>query len=50
MPVPWEAMLPLGLVVVMFSITGTGFNIAKRMTNDGKVSLPIQHPRKEELV
>lgn len=37
MPVPWEALLPLGLVVVMFGVTGTGFNVAKRMTNDGKV-------------
>lgn len=37
MPVPFEAFIPMGLVVVMFGITGTGFNIAKRMTNDGKV-------------
>ncbi|PWN86560.1 hypothetical protein FA10DRAFT_246247 [Acaromyces ingoldii] len=36
MPVPFEAFIPMGLVVVMFGITGTGFNIAKRMTNDGK--------------
>lgn len=37
MPVPWEAFIPMGLVVVMFGVTGTGFNVAKRMTNDGKV-------------
>ncbi|PWN97874.1 hypothetical protein FA09DRAFT_338848 [Tilletiopsis washingtonensis] len=36
MPVPWEAFIPMGLVVVMFGVTGTGFNLAKRMTNDGK--------------
>ncbi|UZJ51571.1 hypothetical protein CBS101457_000891 [Exobasidium rhododendri] len=36
MPVPWEAFIPMGLVVVMFGVTGTGFNVAKRMTNDGK--------------
>jgi hypothetical protein len=30
----------MGLVVVMFGVTGTGFNLAKRMTNDGKVRAP----------
>ncbi|KDN38207.1 hypothetical protein K437DRAFT_259494 [Tilletiaria anomala UBC 951] len=40
MPVPWEAMLPMGLVVVMFGVTGSGFSLAKRMTNEGK---PARH-------
>lgn len=42
MPVPWEAFIPMGLVVVMFGVTGTGFNIAKRATNDGKVGILVQ--------
>lgn len=28
-----------GLLTAMFGITGTGFNVAKRLTNDGKVGL-----------
>ncbi|CAD6885536.1 unnamed protein product [Tilletia controversa] len=36
MPVPWEAVLPMGIVVVMFGVTGSGFSLAKRLTNDGK--------------
>ncbi|KAK8844798.1 hypothetical protein IAR55_006648 [Kwoniella newhampshirensis] len=36
MPVPWEALIPCGLLVVMFGVTGNAFNVAKRMTNDGK--------------
>ncbi|KAH8083644.1 hypothetical protein HD553DRAFT_312848 [Filobasidium floriforme] len=36
MPVPWEALIPFGLLTAMFGITGTGFNVAKRLTNDGK--------------
>lgn len=39
MPVPWEAMLPMGIVVVMFGVTGSGFRLVKQLTNDGKVSL-----------
>ena len=38
MPVPWEAMLPMGIVVVMFGVTGSGFRLVKQLTNDGKVS------------
>ena len=37
MTVPFEAFIPMGLVVVMFGITGTGFSLAKRLTNEGKV-------------
>ncbi|PWN52043.1 hypothetical protein IE53DRAFT_373775 [Violaceomyces palustris] len=40
MPVPFEAIIPMGLVVVMFGVTGTGFSLAKRMTNEGK---PARH-------
>ncbi|KAK6904672.1 hypothetical protein V866_004483 [Kwoniella sp. B9012] len=36
MPVPWEALIPFGLLTVMFGATGTLFNTAKRLTNDGK--------------
>lgn len=38
MPVPFEAFIPMGLVVVMFGVTGSGFSLAKRLTNDSKVS------------
>lgn len=37
MPVPFEAFIPMGLVVVMFGVTGTGFHWAKKLTNEGKV-------------
>ncbi|PWN38358.1 uncharacterized protein FA14DRAFT_26135 [Meira miltonrushii] len=40
MPVPFEAFIPMGLVVVMFGVTGTGFSLAKRLTNEGK---PARH-------
>ncbi|KAK4046013.1 hypothetical protein OIV83_006431 [Microbotryomycetes sp. JL201] len=40
MPVPWEALIPFGLLTTMFAITGTGFSAAKRLTNDGK---PTRH-------
>ncbi|KAJ9108931.1 hypothetical protein QFC21_000253 [Naganishia friedmannii] len=36
MPVPWEALIPFGLLTACFGATGTLFNIAKRATNDGK--------------
>ncbi|KAL9938994.1 hypothetical protein V8E36_001807 [Tilletia maclaganii] len=36
MPVPWEAVLPMGIVVVMFGVTGTGFALSQRLRNDGK--------------
>ncbi|KAM0751594.1 hypothetical protein T439DRAFT_214048 [Meredithblackwellia eburnea MCA 4105] len=36
MPVPFEALIPFGLLTVMFAATGTLFSAAKRLTNDGK--------------
>ncbi|KAG8982104.1 hypothetical protein FRC05_000246 [Tulasnella sp. 425] len=36
MPVPWEALIPFGLLTTMFGVTGTAFNLARRVTNDGK--------------
>ncbi|WVN87599.1 uncharacterized protein L203_102782 [Cryptococcus depauperatus CBS 7841] len=36
MPVPWEALIPCGLLVAMFGVTGNLFSAAKFMTNDGK--------------
>ncbi|KWU45705.1 hypothetical protein RHOSPDRAFT_32630 [Rhodotorula sp. JG-1b] len=39
-PVPYEALIPFGLLTVMFAVTGTGFSAAKRLTNDGK---PTRH-------
>ncbi len=44
MPVPWETLMPMGLVVVLFGVTGTGFNVAKRLTNDGKVGWVSRAP------
>lgn len=34
----FEALIPMGLVGVMFFVTGTGFNALARFRNDGKVS------------
>ncbi|KAF8478311.1 NADH dehydrogenase 1 alpha subcomplex [Gautieria morchelliformis] len=36
MPVPWEALIPFGLLTTMFAATGTLLNISKRAQNDGK--------------
>ncbi|KAJ7682110.1 small secreted protein [Mycena polygramma] len=36
MPVPWEALIPFGLVVTMFGITGTLANVTFRAQNQGK--------------
>ncbi|KAF7789356.1 hypothetical protein EIP86_000300 [Pleurotus ostreatoroseus] len=36
MPVPWEAMIPFGLVTAMFAAAGTLFNVSKRAQNQGK--------------
>ncbi|KAL4267404.1 NADH dehydrogenase [ubiquinone] 1 alpha subcomplex subunit 1 [Pleurotus pulmonarius] len=36
MPVPWEALLPFGLVTVMFGAAGTLFNVSTRAQNLGK--------------
>ncbi|TNY23400.1 hypothetical protein DMC30DRAFT_33884 [Rhodotorula diobovata] len=40
MPVPFEALIPFGLLTVMFAVTGTGMSAARRITNDGK---PTRH-------
>ncbi|KAG9000617.1 hypothetical protein FRB94_009574 [Tulasnella sp. JGI-2019a] len=36
MPVPWEALIPFGLLTTMFAVTGTGFSMVRRGANDGK--------------
>ncbi|KAF9462003.1 small secreted protein [Collybia nuda] len=36
MPVPWEALLPFGLVTVMFGAAGTLLNASTRGQNQGK--------------
>ncbi|KZT66039.1 NADH dehydrogenase 1 alpha subcomplex [Daedalea quercina L-15889] len=36
MPVPWEALIPFGLVTVMFGAAGTLLNVSKRAQNQGK--------------
>ncbi|PCH40973.1 small secreted protein [Wolfiporia cocos MD-104 SS10] len=36
MPVPWEALIPFGLVTSMFAAAGTLLNISKRAQNQGK--------------
>ncbi|KAK3182010.1 hypothetical protein K4F52_006749 [Lecanicillium sp. MT-2017a] len=36
MPVPFEALLPYGIMVVMFGATGTGLAALKTWRNEGK--------------
>ncbi|TFY54335.1 hypothetical protein EVG20_g9744 [Dentipellis fragilis] len=36
MPVPWEALIPFGLVTAMFGAAGTLLNFSKREQNYGK--------------
>ncbi|KAJ5949267.1 hypothetical protein N7454_000851 [Penicillium verhagenii] len=36
MGVPFEALLPYGIVITMFGITGAGLYVTKRFTNEGK--------------
>ncbi|KAF9554532.1 small secreted protein [Agrocybe pediades] len=36
MPVPWEALIPFGLLTAMFGTAGTLFNISQRAQNQGK--------------
>ncbi|KAF8338825.1 uncharacterized protein EI90DRAFT_2990739 [Cantharellus anzutake] len=36
MPVPWEALIPFGLLTGMFAATGTLFSVVRRGQNDGK--------------
>ncbi|KAI0036063.1 small secreted protein, partial [Vararia minispora EC-137] len=35
MPVPWEALVPFGLVTTMFAAAGTLLNVTKRAQNNG---------------
>lgn len=37
----YEALIPMGLVGVMFFVTGTGYNALARYRNDGKVSQDV---------
>ncbi|KAL4930774.1 NADH dehydrogenase [ubiquinone] 1 alpha subcomplex subunit 1 [Aspergillus undulatus] len=36
MGVPFEALLPYGIVVAMFGVTGVGLSVVKTFANDGK--------------
>lgn len=36
MPVPFEAVIPMVLVGTLFGVTGTGFSLVSRLSNDGK--------------
>ncbi|KAF9527962.1 small secreted protein [Crepidotus variabilis] len=36
MPVPWEALIPFGLLTAMFGAAGTLMNVSQRAQNDGK--------------
>ncbi|ORY23263.1 hypothetical protein BCR39DRAFT_562001 [Naematelia encephala] len=36
MPVPWEALIPFGLLTACFAATGTLFRTLKQAQNDGK--------------
>ncbi|KAF9067650.1 small secreted protein [Rhodocollybia butyracea] len=36
MPVPWEALIPFGLITAMFGVSGTLLNMSTRAQNLGK--------------
>ncbi|KZO98087.1 small secreted protein [Calocera viscosa TUFC12733] len=36
MPVPWESLIPFGLLVVMFGVAGTGLKASRMYQNDWK--------------
>ncbi|KAJ5138812.1 uncharacterized protein N7515_003660 [Penicillium bovifimosum] len=36
MGVPFEALLPYGIIIGMFGVTGYGLHYVKRFANDGK--------------
>ncbi|EKV04731.1 hypothetical protein PDIG_87230 [Penicillium digitatum PHI26] len=36
MGVPFEALIPYGIIMTMFGVTGYGIHYAKRFVNDGK--------------
>ncbi|RUS23848.1 hypothetical protein BC938DRAFT_474523, partial [Jimgerdemannia flammicorona] len=37
MPVPFEALLPFGIIAAMFAVTGTGLSVVKYHANDKKM-------------
>jgi hypothetical protein len=46
MPVPFEALLPLGIIATMFGVAGAGIGFFQRTKSLGKVRLVfvIPHP------
>jgi len=36
MPVPWEALIPFGLLTTMFAVAGTALNVSQKAKNQGK--------------
>ncbi|KAJ7102647.1 small secreted protein [Mycena crocata] len=36
MPVPWEALIPFGLLITMYGVTGTVMNLTVRAENQWK--------------
>ncbi|KAJ3937925.1 uncharacterized protein N0V96_012135 [Colletotrichum fioriniae] len=36
MPVPFETLIPYGIMIAMFGITGTGLHVIKGIQNGGK--------------
>ncbi|KAI8984120.1 hypothetical protein BDF20DRAFT_971336 [Mycotypha africana] len=36
MPVPFEALIPFGIIAGMFTVTATGLGITRYLTNEGK--------------
>ncbi|KAJ5908787.1 hypothetical protein N7495_001469 [Penicillium taxi] len=36
MGVPFEALIPYGIIIGMFGVTGVGLHFTKRYVNDGK--------------
>ncbi|KAL6309727.1 NADH dehydrogenase 1 alpha subcomplex, partial [Sparassis latifolia] len=40
MPIPWEALIPFGLLTSMFVVAGSALNVSKHAQNQGK---PIRY-------
>ncbi|RMJ28151.1 hypothetical protein PHISP_01005 [Aspergillus sp. HF37] len=36
MPVPFEVLIPYGIIIGMFGVTGVGLHVVKTFANDGK--------------
>ncbi|KAN0097195.1 NADH dehydrogenase 1 alpha subcomplex [Tylopilus felleus] len=45
MPLPWEALIPFGLLTTMFAAAGTLLNTSKRAQSQGKTRLDLQPVR-----